>query len=156
MTDGNAPIAGGTDLDEAGKQAKRRREQLHEATRALAAALDDTSGELDERLTAAREAIVDMQRTILTHVSEAEASDGLLAQIIADEPAYGSRVEEMRREHVALVEDAAVLVENAQAAGSVDELRVPTTEFIELVQRHRHRSAELLLDTYDLDLSAGD
>lgn len=143
-------------LDEAGQQVQVRREQLHEATRDLAATLEDTSSELGDRLAAVRRAIADTRTTIDNHVREAEASDGLLAQILSEQPAFAARVEEMRREHIALLEESAELVEEAQTAGSVDELRDGATELIELIQRHRHRSAELLLDTYDLDLSAND
>ncbi len=143
-------------LDEAGQQVKVRREQLHEATRDLAATLEDTASDLGDRLAEVRRAIADTRDTIDNHVREAEASDGLLAQILTDQPAFASRVEEMRREHITLLEESADLVEASQTAGSVDELRDGATELIELIQRHRHRSAELLLDTYDLDLSAND
>lgn len=143
-------------LDARGRQVEVRREQLHEATRDLAATLEDTSEELADRLAEVRRAVADTRTTIDRHVREAEASDGLLAQIITEQPAFGARAEEMRREHIALLEESAELVEASQAARSVDELRDGATELIELIQRHRHRSAELLLDTYDLDLSAND
>ena len=143
-------------LDEAGRKVQIRREQLHQATRDLAAALEGTEGELGQRLADVRDAISRTHATIENHVREAEASDGLLAQVIAEEPAVGFRVEEMRREHVTLLEESADLVERSQGAERVDELRDEATELIELIQRHRHRSADLLMDTYGLDVSASD
>lgn len=143
-------------LDEVGRKVKIRREQLHEATRELAAALADTDGELTQRLAAVRDTVSRTHATVEHHVREAEASDGLLAQIITEEPAYGFRVEEMRREHINLLEESADLVERARSAQTVDELRDEATELIELIQRHRHRSADLLMDTYGLDVSAND
>lgn len=156
MADADDAMIADERLDETGRQVEARREQLHEATRDLAATLEATSAHLDERLADVRRAVADTRTTIDRHVIEAEAADGLLAQIIAEQPAFGARVEEMRREHIALLEESAELVEDARSAGSVDQLREAATELIELIQRHRHRSADLLLDTYGLDLSAND
>jgi len=89
-------------------------------------------------------------------VREAEAPDGLLAQVIEEEPAFGSRAQQMRAEHVELLNDSATLLQLAEQDPSVDELRAKATELIDLIEVHRHRSGSLLIDAYSLDLSAGD
>ncbi len=139
------------DRSKATKRARRRRERLHQACIDLQNALD--RDEPTDRLDAA---IRQAQATIVAHVHESEADDGLLAQVIEEEPAFGSRVEAMQREHQVMIEQADALVEGAAGTLPPDELRDACGSLITLLDGHRHRATELLLDAFDLDLSAGD
>jgi hypothetical protein len=140
----------------AGKKAKRRREVLHGAINDLENALAASQPGSERWIRDIQDALQRTQTTIENHVREAEAPDGMLAQVVQEEPALGARVEAMKREHVTMLERGAALVELSREPPSAEELQDKVTDIVELIDRHRHRSADLLLDAYDLDLSAGD
>jgi hypothetical protein len=147
-------VARGT-LDERGERVQERREALLTARIELAEALaSDTPA--DRWQDHVREALERTRVTLHQHVEEAEAPDGLLAQIIQEEPAFGARVQEMRDEHVTLLQEAADLAEMAGGDPPADALRARAEALVELIERHRSRSGALLVDAYSLDISAGD
>ena len=156
MTDERDIATDTAGLDETGRKVQSRREQLHEATIDLSDALESPIEPPQQWLDAIRASIARTRTLLETHVREAEAPDGLLAQVIEEEPAFGSRVQQMRAEHVELLNDSATLLQLAEEDASVDELRAKTTELVDLIEQHRHRSGSLLIDAYSLDLSAGD
>ncbi len=156
MTDDHTPLVGTGRFAEAGEQAQARREMLHSAIGELTAALDASDADVDAWRRTVAQAIAQTRATIAQHVRDAEAPDGLLAQVIDEEPAFGFRVEAMKDEHQKLLERSAALVERSQESLAPQDLRDQSKQLIELIDRHRHRSADLLLDTYDLDLSAAD
>jgi hypothetical protein len=148
------------DVTAAERQAARsRRERLHRALVELEEALTgpDTGPSWHARLRAAADG---MRETVVDHVTESEAPDGLLAQIHEVSPWLGPRVDHLRGEHDDLVATADALAQRcADAAGTedeVDELAELAWELLERVSRHRRRGADLLYDAYALDVSAGD
>ena len=156
MTDERDIATATAGLNETGQKVQSRSEQLHEATIDLSEALESPVEPPERWLDAVGASIARTHTTLEAHVREAEAPDGLLAQIIEEEPAFGSRAQQMRDEHVELLNDSATLLQFAEQDPSVDELRAKATELIDLIERHRHRSGSLLTDVYSLDLSAGD
>jgi hypothetical protein len=150
--------AAARDLTAAERQAARaRRERLHRALVELEEALTAPGTEPDwlERV---RDAAAIMHETVVDHVAESEAPDGLLSQITEVSPWLGPRVEHLRGEHDHLVEAADALVRRCEAA-TVEEADVVDDAgwaLLEEVSRHRRRGADLLYDAYALDVSAAD
>lgn len=143
------------ELDERGQRVQERREALQtakvELTEALAA--DEPPDSWHDHV---RTAVERTRATLQQHVEEAEAPDGLLAQIIEEEPAFGARVQQMRDEHVDLLQEAADLAEMAGGDASAEAVRARAEGLLEMIERHRSRSGGLLVDAYSLDISAGD
>lgn len=140
-------------IQTAGKQAEYRRELLHATILDLQEALGpDGQPTRHSDLVAA---IDRAAQTVADHVRDAEAPDGLLAEVIRVEPAYGARVEDMRREHQTMLAQADAL-RDGPSDRPLEDLASAVRGLIDLLDRHRHRSTELILDTYSLDLSAGD
>jgi hypothetical protein len=160
----NTPITGQTDAQRAVTAAERqaarsRRERLHRALVELEETLTgpDTGPSWHARL---REAAGHMRGTVVDHVAESEAPDGLLAQIAEVAPWLGPRAQHLRDEHDDLVAAADALVrrcaEATDAEEDVDALAELAWDLLERVSRHRRRGADLLYDAYALDVSAGD
>jgi hypothetical protein len=160
----NTPTTGPTDAQRdvtaAERQAARaRRERLHRALVELEETLTgpDTGPSWHARLRAAAER---MRETVVDHVAESEAPDGLLAQIAEVSPWLGPRAQHLRSEHDDLVATADTLVRRCAEATDteeeVDELAELAWDLLEGVSRHRRRGADLLYDAYALDVSAGD
>ena len=137
----------------AGEQAEHRRELLH----ATILDLQEALGPDDEPTTHATlvAALNRATETIGDHVRDAEEPDGLLAEVVRLEPGFGSHVEAMRQEHQAMLEQLDTLLQNPSDR-SLEDLASAIRGLIELLDRHRHRSADLILDAYSLALSAGD
>jgi hypothetical protein len=143
-------------IRQAGDQAVARREVLHAATQDLTATLEAPRGDAAAWVASARVAIARMQESLHTHAEEAEQSDGLLAEVVQWQPSFGPRVERMRREHRDLIEQAEALQEYAGQTSDPDDIHRAATALVDAVDRHRHRSTELVQDTYNLDVSTGD
>ncbi len=143
-------------IRQAGNQAVARREVLHAATQDLAAALEAPGEDVEAWVASARDAIARMQESLRAHAREAEQPDGLLAEVVQWQSSFGPRVERMRREHRALIEQAEALQEYAGQTSDPADIRRTATTLVDAVDRHRHRSTELVQDTYNLDVSTGD
>ena len=152
MSRNETPDAG----DDAQDRARGRREVLHVALMELEDALSAPTGRGERWRSRVQDAIEGMHTTLRAHVQDTEGPDGLLAQIIEEEPVFGPRVEAMKAEHRELLDQSALLVDQSRAGGAPDELRGAALALLERVSRHRHRGADLLYDVYELDLSAGD
>jgi hypothetical protein len=142
-----------TDADR--RAARERRERLHRALVELEEALTAPTSR-DHWLPRVRTALEGMSETVLDHVAESEAPDGLLEQITDVAPWLGPRVVQLRAEHDHLVAAADALVQSAAAASRPDEVIDAAWALLEAVSRHRRRGADLLYEAYALDVSAGD
>jgi hypothetical protein len=160
----NTPTTGPTDAQREVTAAERRaararRERLHRALVELEETLTgpDTGPSWHARL---RAAAAGMRETVVDHVAESEAPDGLLAQIAEVSPWLSPRAQHLRDEHDDLVATADALVQRCieadDAETNVDALAELAWELLERVSRHRRAGADLLYDAYALDVSAGD
>jgi hypothetical protein len=137
------------------RKARRRRERLHQALVQLEEALTSPAA-TDRWLPEVRAAVHEMHETILDHVAESEAPDGLLEQVTEVSPWLGPRVTQLRDEHDGLVTRADDLVVACDRASTPDDVADAAWALLEQVSRHRRRGADLLYDAYALDVSAGD
>jgi hypothetical protein len=135
--------------------ARSRRERLLRALIELEEALTAPAN-LEGSLPRVRAAVASMRETVLDHVAESEAPDGLLAQISDVSPWLGPRVARLRDEHDDLVASADSLVDAAATATEADDIAEAAWALLDRVSRHRRQGADLLYDAYALDVSAAD
>jgi hypothetical protein len=158
----NSPTTGptdasGRDVSAQERQAARaRREKLFQALVELEQSLTGPSNDHEQWLGRVREAVTKMRDTVIDHVAESEAPDGLLAQISEVSPWLGPRVVQLHAEHDDLVASAERLVQACLAATEPDEVADDAWSLLGRVSKHRRRGADLLYDAYALDISAGD
>ena len=127
------------------REISSRRQELYDAMRQLewsvagASGRDGWANEVEKALTALHAAL---QR----HVLEIEAEDGLFADVIGRAPHLAPEVAILRKLASSLVADWA----------SPSEIRRKVLGILGRLAIHRQRGAELLFDTYNVDLAVGD
>jgi small-conductance mechanosensitive channel len=137
------------------RAAHHRREQLHQALIELEQALTAPTSR-DRWLRDLAHAARQTRETVLDHVAESEAPEGLLAQIAEVSPWLGPRVTQLRGEHDHLVARCDALMSACTATATPEDVTDQAWELLERISRHRQRGADLLYDAYALDVSAGD
>lgn len=135
---------------------RARREALQVAVTELDGHLDALEAQSVPDRARFRDALDELVVTLHRHVEQADAPDGLLAQILADASEFGARVERLRAEHGDLLDRAEGLRERLAAGAEVEPLLADARHLSARVAEHRRRGTELLLDATMLDLSAGD
>lgn len=143
-------------LEEAAQLAEARRAALHAVVVDVTAALATPAPGSDAWFDAVRAALGRLQDGLRAHVHEAELPEGLLSEIVHWQPAYEARVQGMRREHETMLARVETLVERSRASLPADELQGAAEELVGLIDRHRHKALELVLDAHNLDVAAGD
>lgn len=144
-------------IDEAEAEAyTARRRALHAAVVGLEADLDELAAEEDPDRDRFAAAVGSLRDALEDHVREADADDGLLAQILSDAPWFAARVTKLRDEHVRLIERATTLIDDAATDRPVGELLAEARRLSARVTEHRHAGTDLLMDAYMLDIPAGD
>ena len=148
---------GDNDVLETLERVKERRERLGSAADGLERAITRAAG--DERTWRAgvRSALDEVRAALDAHVDEVEAPGGLYTDIITRSPRLTHGIERLRHDHLTMsgqIADLAAAV--APGGGSVETTRESALVLIAEISRHRHRGADLLWDSYDLDIGAGD
>jgi hypothetical protein len=142
--------------DEDAAAFRARREALHAAVTDLDVHLDALEAQDVPDAARFRDALDELLVTLHRHVEEADAPDGLLAQILEEASYFASRVDRLRGEHEDLLDRAVALRDRA---GATDDVRLLLPDARHLAARigdHRQRGTALLVDATMLDLSAGD
>lgn len=145
-------------LDAAGDRSDRDEDDRDEEARGEDARDEDAAGAREPAAAQRRriaDALLIVCQDLREHNRRAEADDGLLPQVVHDAPWLAPRVEAMVREHDVLLADCERL-HAGLADTSLDQVRRAARDVIRRIDAHRHRGTELLLDTYELDISAGD
>lgn len=155
MTEANAEHR--LSIDDAEAQAyEARRRALHTAVMQLDADLDELATQQSPDRDRFATAVRSLQDSLEEHAREADAPDGLLAQILSDAPWFAARVQKLRDEHVRLRERATTLLDDAGTDRPIGELLPEARSLALQVSDHRHAGTILLLDAYMLDIPAGD
>ena len=92
------------------------------------------------------------------HFSNEEAPDGFFDMIRDHSGLYVGRVEQLRKEHVALIRDVDALLDEIRAcvAGPVAAIRTHASTLADRIERHESRESDLLGDAMSTDVGAGD
>jgi hypothetical protein len=135
---------------------RSRREALHAAVTDLDGHLDALDAQDVPDAARFRDALDELLGTLHRHVEEADAPDGLLAQILEEASYFASRVDRLRGEHEDLLARAGGLRDRAGATDDVRPLLPDARQLSARVAEHRQRGTALLVDATMLDLSAGD
>lgn len=133
-----------------------RRQDLYKAMRGLEASAARATGQ-DDWAECVRDALTVLDSALQRHVAEIEGPDGLFAEVIDRAPHLQPEVDMLGLEHRDLetgCRDALEIV------GSADvDPRAVRRKVLRILGRlaiHRQRGAELLFDTYNVDLAAAD
>lgn len=133
-----------------------RRRDLYEAMQLVEAKAARASGQEDwtEQV---EQALANLEAALEHHVEEIEAENGLFAEILDRAPHLQSAVSSLRDEHDAMLSVCRDALDFAASGGSAPKvLRRKVLDILELVTIHRQTGAELLFDTYNVDIAAGD
>ena len=89
------------------------------------------------------------------HVAETEASDGILAEIIAEAPRLWREVDGLRAEHSMLIEVCARVIGRLKGSDSSLLVRREVQALLGKFEAHRHRGADLVYEAFDVDIGGG-
>jgi hypothetical protein len=103
-------------------------------------------------------ALEEVQVALDDHVTEVESPDGLYPDIMARTPRLAHAIDRLRAEHVSMGSATAALREQVGAEGDtdVDAVREGVVDLLADISRHRHRGADLIWNSYDLDIGEGE
>lgn len=92
------------------------------------------------------------------HVEQSEGADGLLLQIVADEPRLIRAVEVIKREHRVLLDEMSRLEAAAGLLPGTDQpaVRKDSLRLLRQVAVHRQRGSDLVYEAYLVDVEGGD
>ncbi len=136
-------------------RARQRREALAEAADALDDAITRPAGDAPAWQEGVRAAVTAVSDALDAHIDEVEGPGGLYQEIIARTPRLAHQVEVLEREHVSLRADLAKLtplLAEPQRPDQIAQLREESVRLLGDISRHRHRGADLVFDSYDLDI----
>ena len=140
----------------------RRRADLHDAIIALEhAAACPASGREPAWSATVLEVLDDLEPEIVEHIDCTESPDGLYAEIAEAAPQLIHTLDDLRAEHVRMRTDVRLLIASLAGATSpsretVDQARDDIQRLLGLLVRHRQRGAEVVWETYDLDIGDSD
>ena len=133
-----------------------RRDRLQDANAALATAADAPADDPDAWRSAVVGAAAELRRVFADHVHGTEGADGFFAAVLDHAPRLAHQARALRDEHRPLEQAVDDLVALADAPGDPDPVRAAARAVVTVVDRHRHRGAQLVLDAYNVDVAAGD
>ena len=99
--------------------------------------------------------LVKLARAADDHVTETEAPDGLLAEIVAEAPRLWREADGLRAEHVMLIEECARVLGQIKGSVSPLSLRRQVNVLLGRFERHRYRGADLVYEAFEVDIGGG-
>lgn len=139
----------------------RRRADLYDAILALEQAVARPgAGREGEWIATCLDALADLRPEVIEHITCTESSDGLYAEILELAPRLAHRVEILRAEHVEMRAGLDAIIDALHTRPATTETiehgRSSTLQLLGLLVRHRQRGADLIWDTYNLDIGANE
>jgi hypothetical protein len=132
-----------------------RRQDLYDAMQRLESSVARASGQ-DDWAVVVGDALEVMHDALQRHVIETEADDGLFAEVVGRAPNLASDVATLRKDHEDLLFSCRTANELVANWSAPAEIRRKILALLGRLAIHRQRGAELLFDTYNVDLAAGD
>ncbi|HEU4916085.1 MAG TPA: hypothetical protein VFV13_05925 [Acidimicrobiia bacterium] len=140
-------------------RASHRRHDLAEAMTDLEEVIAGPSS-ADDWLERTEASLGDVRKALDLHIEEVEGSHGLLAEIVAVAPRLAPSTEDLREDHLALLEawlraEAAVRLARGGTT-TVSSVRRHVTTLLGRLTRHRQAGADLVFEAYNVDIGALD
>jgi hypothetical protein len=134
-----------------------RRSELRRAMSDLEAALARPA-HMDDWMATILLAMTDLGRVLADHIREVEAPDGLLAEILDEEPRLSAAIDDIRTDHVELRTRWERANEMLAGEETVDVRRVrrQLTGLLGHLTQHRQLGADLVYDAYNTTVFAAD
>lgn len=135
----------------------KRRKSLYEAMQSLEAAAARASGQPDW-MEKVQESLAALLAALNRHVEEIEADDGLFVDVLERAPRMRPMVDSLRQDHDEIREACRSTLDLAREKPDTRPraMRRRIMRILGLLSMHRQDGAELLFDTHNLDLAAGD
>lgn len=102
-------------------------------------------------LDSVRRAVAELGTALQAHVDEVEGPQGLLTDIVAQDPRLSVIAEELRNEHPELV-TALDRVEQAISGGDHRQVRRRAVALLGRLTMHRQAGADLVYEAYQVDI----
>jgi hypothetical protein len=99
--------------------------------------------------------LIQLSRAADDHVTDTEAPDGLLAEIVEEAPRLWREAEGLRAEHETLIEECARMLGRVEGSDSPLSLRSQVNVLLGRFERHRYRGADLVYEAFDVDIGGG-
>jgi hypothetical protein len=136
---------------------KERRERLGRAADVLELAVVRPAPDPRRWRDNARVVLAELSAALEDHVQEVEAEGGLFDDIATRTPRLIHAVDVLRGEHLTLAKQIAELRSLlGDDDSSVASIRDGALVLLAEISRHRHRGADLLWDSYNVDIGPGD
>ena len=135
------------------------RERVAEAASALEVVVNQPVPDRRAWAEGLRCAVVELINALVLHIDETEQQGGLYDEVVTEKPRLVHAVDTLRREHVALIGDAAALMQvSAVPSSAIDESRLhdDAISLVKAVEKHQRRGLDLLYDFYEVDLGLGE
>lgn len=143
--------------DETLGRVREQRERLEAAAVDLEVAITRAAGDTEAWTTAVQVAADEVGAALQGHVDEVEAPQGLYVEILERSPRLGHTIDVLRREHETMGSQVAQLdAVLADRRSTPDDIRDQALTLLGQISRHRHRGADLIWDSFDYDIGAGD
>ena len=124
--------------------------------RALSRAAPERSEAWTEEVAAGLDALREAMRT---HVLVADAEDGLLIEILEEEPRLATQVEALRKDYVELERIAAMMRDELLDEGQPQEAakaRAALRQLLGELRTHQSRESDLIWEAFLVDIGVGD
>jgi hypothetical protein len=135
-----------------------RRESLYQALVGLEDALSTPIGHRERWRLRVAMAIDHAANRVEEHIWETEAFDGLLNQVVDEDPRLCCRALRLRDDHIELQKEVCELrgalaeIDDAEIAVRGNALRQQALEFCGHLAVHRQRGADLIYEAYHVDI----
>lgn len=97
-----------------------------------------------------------MQASLQAHVEETEAADGLFADIVERSPRLVSAIDDLRREHVEILDSCSEALQAVSEDVSSERVRRRVNVLLGKLAMHRQTGAEMLYEAFMTDIGAAD
>jgi len=144
---------------EAVSRARTHRERLAAAADELEAAVTRPAGDPAAWKRVVADALVGVSDALADHISEAERPDGLYQEILERSPRLAHDIARLRADHDDLrrrIAEIEPMLPSPAAPSQIESIRERVVELLAEISRHRHRGADLIWDSYQFDIGAGD
>lgn len=142
------------------ERARSRRHSLRAAMAGLEATVAAASG-ADGWFEAVSAAVDELRLALRDHVEVTEGPDGLLNQILNEEPRFATEIALIAQEHEGLDESLEKLDLTVKAGLEMedpepDSVRRRAMTLLGRLSLHRQRGSDLVYDAYNVDIATGD